>query len=93
MKIVRSATLVRRMRYKWRNRHACAPTPRTHFRLSTNSPPLLAPTFLSLINSCLLCQLDISHHQHSIKLNLDKDDKGGESKPASGGAADGDGGK
>lgn len=47
----------------------------------------------SLIAVYLYYQLDISHHQHNIKLNLDKDDKGEKSKPASGGAADGDGGK
>jgi hypothetical protein len=40
-------------------------------------------------------QLDISHHKHgaNLKLDLDKDDNGEGSKPASGGeAADGDGG-
>lgn len=47
----------------------------------------------SLIAFHLSYQLDISHHQHNVKLNLDKDDNGGKSKPASGGAADGDGGK
>jgi len=77
------------MRDKCRNRHVCAP------RISVSQLNLHFShrPFLSLITTCLLCQLDISHHQHNIKLNLDKDDKGGGSKAANGGAADGDGGK
>jgi len=48
-----------------------------------------------LSNFFKLDQLDISHHKHgaNLKLDLDKDDNGEGSKPASGGeAADGDGG-
>ena len=81
MKIVRAAMLVRRM------------CPQMHEFPSLISTSTSRTDLFSLITTCLLCQLDISHHQHNIKLNLDKDGKEGKSKPASGGAADGDGGK
>ena len=58
------------------------------FALPTSDSQLLSNFFK-------LDQLDISHHKHgaNLKLDLDKDDNGEGSKPASGGeAADGDGG-
>lgn len=90
MKIVRAAMLLRKMPTKMHRRvcHVCPHAFPSLISTSTSRTDLF-----SLITTCLLCQLDISHHQHNIKLNLDKDDKEGKSKPASGGAADGDGGK